>query len=116
VECHTPFEKGKLVEKMKFAGGREFTMMFGSVTSSNITNDNETGIGTWMKEAFIQRFKSVDPQMGYIAPVVQKIDFNSIMPWTMYAGMKAGDIAAIYDYLRTIKGIKNKVTKIKIKQ
>jgi mono/diheme cytochrome c family protein len=115
-ECHTPFEKGKLVENMKFAGGREFPMMFGTVTSANITNDNETGIGSWSKDAFIQRFKAVDPQMGYIAPVVQKNDFNSIMPWTMYAGMKTGDLAAIYEYMRTIKGISNKVTKIKMNQ
>jgi len=34
----------------------------------------------------------------------------------MYAGMKTGDLAAIYDYLKTIKGITNKVTKIKMKQ
>lgn len=116
VECHTPFEKGKLVENMRFAGGREFPMMFGSVTSANITNDNETGIGAWSKEAFILRFKGMDPQLGYIAPVVQKNDFNSMMPWTMYAGMKTGDLAAIYDYLRTVKGIRNKITKIKMKE
>jgi len=39
-----------------------------------------------------------------------------MMPWTMYAGMKTTDLAAVYDYLRTIKGIKNKVAKIKMKQ
>ena len=115
-ECHTPFEKGRLVENMKFAGGREFPMMFGTVTSANITTDNETGIGAWSKDAFVLRFKALDPQMGYIAPVIQKNDFNSIMPWTMYAGMKTDDLEAIYDYLRTIKGISNKVTKIKMSQ
>ena len=115
-ECHTPFKNGKLVDNMRFAGGREFPMSFGSVTSANITNDNETGIGAWSRDAFILRFKAVDPQTGYIAPVVQKIDFNSMMPWTMYAGMKTGDLAAIYDYLRTVKGIPNKVIKIKMNQ
>ena len=29
--------------------------------------------------------------MGYIAPVVQKNDYNSVMPWTVYAGMKTND-------------------------
>ena len=115
-ECHTPFEKGKLVENMKFAGGREFLMKFGKVTSANITNDKQTGIGAWSKEDFIQRFQRVDPERGYVAPFVQDSDFNTVMPWTMYAGMKTSDLAAIYDYLRTIKGIAHKVTKFSMKQ
>jgi len=114
VECHTPFEKGRLVENMRFAGGREFPMIFGPVIASNITSDIETGIGAWTREAFILRFKTLDPSMGYIAPIVQKNDYNSVMPWTMYAGMKTNDLGAIYDYLRTINGIRNKVNKIKL--
>lgn len=31
-----------------------------------------------------------------------KPEFNSIMPWTMYAGMKEEDIIAIYAYLKTV--------------
>ncbi len=32
------------------------------------------------------------------------------MPWTLYAGMKEEDLGAIYDYLRSIKPVYNKVT------
>ena len=31
------------------------------------------------------------------------------MPWPLYAGMTEEDLGAIYDYLRTVKPIKNKV-------
>ena len=33
------------------------------------------------------------------------------MPWTMYAGMTNKDLEAIYDYLRSVKKIKNKVVR-----
>lgn len=31
------------------------------------------------------------------------------MPWTMYAGMTDEDLGAIYDYLKTIPAVRNKV-------
>ena len=31
------------------------------------------------------------------------------MPWSDYAGMTEDDLGAIYDYLRTVKPIKNRV-------
>ncbi|HYH55709.1 MAG TPA: cytochrome C [Anseongella sp.] len=51
--CHTPAEKGQLVEEMMFAGGRSFPVPGGTVTSTNITPHEGTGIGTWDKAAFI---------------------------------------------------------------
>jgi hypothetical protein len=45
----------------------------------------------------------------------QKVDFmkeyNTIMPWTMYARMTDEDLSAIYAYIRTLKPVKNAVTK-----
>jgi hypothetical protein len=32
------------------------------------------------------------------------------MPWTFYAGMTDEDLGAIYDYLRTVPPVKNKVS------
>ena len=34
---------------------------------------------------------------------------NSVMPWTMYAGMTDEDLSAIYDYLSTVAPIRNAV-------
>jgi mono/diheme cytochrome c family protein len=110
-DCHTPFEKGKYVEELYMAGGRVFEMPAGTVLSSNLTPDPETGIGNWTKDAFIQRFKAFRDS----ANAHQKVDFmreyNSIMPWVMYAGMTDEDLGAIYTYLRTFKPIKHSVVK-----
>jgi len=39
------------------------------------------------------------------------MEYNTAMPWTMYAGMTEQDLGAIYKYLRSLKPIKNKVEK-----
>jgi hypothetical protein len=111
IECHTQADKGQINQAMAFAGGRAFQMPDGStVTSANITTDEETGIGNYTKEAFIQRFK-LYADSAYVAPTVNAGEFNTIMPWTMYATMTTEDLGAMYTYLRTIQPIKNKVTK-----
>jgi hypothetical protein len=34
-------------------------------------------------------------------------EYNSIMPWMMYAHMEEDDLKAIYAYLKTVKPIEN---------
>jgi len=113
-ECHTQQEKGKPLPGLEFAGGFAFPLPFGIVRSANITPDEETGIGQWTKEQFIARFKSyAGPEAKTIPakPPFSEANLQSLMPWTMYAGMTEQDLGAIYDYLRTVKRIKNKVEK-----
>ncbi len=78
---------------MDFAGGFEFKMPIGTLRSANITPDSQTGIGNWTEEAFVSRFKMY-ADSSYQAPVLGKSDFNTIMPWRMYAGMKDSDLKA----------------------
>ena len=117
-ECHTkPDDKGQKLPGMDFAGGWEFNMStdkftYGFVTAANISPDPETGIGNWTKEAFVARFKAY-ADSSYKPPTLQKGEFQSVMPWMMYAGMTTSDIGAIYDYLRTVKPVKNKVEKFR---
>lgn len=109
-DCHTPMEKGEPVAGMEFAGGNEMILPFGTLRTSNLTPDLQTGIGSWTKEIFISKFKAYDPaQHGY--KEVKPGEFNSVMPWSMYAGMTEEDLGAIYDYLRTLKPIRNLVTR-----
>ncbi len=110
IECHTQVKRGQLIPELAFSGGREFPMPFGIIRSPNITPDVETGIGTWNEEAFVGRFKAY--QNPEAAPQVKENDFNTLMPWTMYAGMKEEDLKAIYAYLSTLKPIKNDVIRI----
>jgi mono/diheme cytochrome c family protein len=111
IECHTQADKhGKLLEGMSFAGGREFQMPWGIVRSSNITPDKGSGIGSYTEQAFINRFKAYDPTIHPLA-TVNKGDFNSIMPWSMFAGMTNGDLASVCQYLHSLKPIQNQVVK-----
>jgi hypothetical protein len=38
-------------------------------------------------------------------------EFNSVIPWTLYAGMSEEDLGAIYEYLKTVTPVKNLVQK-----
>lgn len=107
-DCHTQAEHGEPIKGMELAGGFEFKMPNGIVRSANITPDEETGIGSWTKEAFIAKFKSYSDSVFTSTPVKEG-ELNTIMPWMMYAGMKESDLGAIYEYLRTVKPIKNEV-------
>ena len=106
--CHTPENKGFKIEDLYMAGGFEFQMPGGTVRSSNITPHMETGIGTWSEQEFIDRFKMYDVPTDSL-PSSDAKDFNTVMPWKMYAGMKESDLKAIYTYLQTIAPIEHKV-------
>jgi hypothetical protein len=108
-ECHTKAVNGKPVPGMAFAGGFEFPFPNGQVVRSvNITPDEETGIGVWSEEDFISRFKFYDNPEGRKIKS-ESMEYNTPMPWTMYAGMTERDLGAIYTYLRSVTPVKNKV-------
>jgi mono/diheme cytochrome c family protein len=112
--CHTQQKKGKPIEGMEFAGGFEFILPGGIIVrSANLTPENETGLGTWTKEQFVQKFKSFDNSEAKNIKV-KAGELNTIMPWTGFAGMTVEDLESIYDYLRTLKPVKNKVVKLGI--
>lgn len=108
-DCHTPSEEGKPLEGMYLAGGQVFNFPAGVVRSLNITPDVETGIGSWSKEEFIARFRHYSSEEAHNVPVNIEKEFNTPMPWLMYAGMTDEDLGAIYDYLRTVPPINNRV-------
>lgn len=110
-ECHTKQEKGEHLEGMEMAGGFEFILgPMGIVRSSNLTPDEETGIGTWTEENFLARFH-VYSDSSYNSPLVQKGAMQTVMPWTMYAQMKDEDLSAIFAFIKTLKPVKNAVEK-----
>lgn len=110
IDCHTKQEKGEYVGEL-LAGGFEFSMGDGvTVRSANLTPDQATGIGSWTKDAFISTFKQYTDSV-FVLPRVAPGEFQTNMPWTMYAGMTEADLTAIYEYLRSLPPIKNKVDK-----
>jgi len=113
VECHTQVASGQIIPELSFGGGREFIFPDGSVVrSANITPDAVAGIGKWTEEMFVQRFK-IYADSTYVPHDIAPGAFNSVMPWTMYGKMEREDLAAIYQYLKTVKPIAQKVTKFK---
>jgi mono/diheme cytochrome c family protein len=111
MECHTKQEKGKVTGEF-YAGGFEFNFGNGTLLRSPNITPHETGIGNWNKQQFIQRFKMY-ADSTYVLPAVDmnKGEFQTVMPWTMYAGMTEEDLGAIFEYLKTVKPVNNTVVR-----
>jgi mono/diheme cytochrome c family protein len=108
--CHTPRQsRGKEgIPGKEFAGGVPFQLGSKVMWSKNLTPD-PTGIGTWSRQAFIALFKqheiAGDGSTG--ARSVARLEDNSFMDWTAYAGMTEEDLGAIYDFLRTLPPVRS---------
>ena len=88
MSCHTNDDDSP------FAGGLEFETPFGTIYSTNITSDPETGIGQWSLEDFTNAMRHGEaPDGKHLYPV---------FPYTSFAKASDEDIAAIYAYLKTI--------------
>src|SRR5262249_33579003 len=86
--CHTA--KGQPVN----AGGRRYDGPFGTVYSSNITPDRETGIGGWTDDQIVTATRSGRrPNGDRLLPV---------HPYPVFNGMAADDLKALTAYLRTV--------------
>lgn len=106
-ECHTKQERGKTVGE-PFAGGFRFPLPSGGFAySQNITPDPETGIGKWSREQFIALFKSRAAESAAFS--VKPGKRQTMMPWSSFGGMTETDLGAIYDYLRTVAPVKNRI-------
>ncbi len=113
-DCHTKMEKGNVIPGTEYAGGMTFCFNNDCATSSNITPDNETGIGLLSKEEFLNKFRFYRDPVSQSLPVLN--GHQTAMPWIFYSGMTDEDLGAIYAFLRTVPPIKNKVEKFSKKQ
>ena len=92
ISCHT--RKGG----EEFAGGLEFHSPLGSIYSTNITPDPETGIGKWSEEDFVKAMHDgVAPGGRRLFPA---------FPYTAFTKVSDDDVKAIYAYLKTLKPAK----------
>jgi hypothetical protein len=80
------------------------------VRSANLTPSHETGIGLWTEDIFLGKFKAYRDSTVRNKPV-KPHELNTIMPWTMYAGMTDGDLRSIFRYLQTVDPVEHKVEK-----
>jgi mono/diheme cytochrome c family protein len=106
-DCHTKFENGAYVGE-QLAGGREFALPNGKLYTPNLT-PHANGLGSWTEEMFVQRFKMYGE--NYVPEKLGPNDFQTIMPWMMYAGMNEDDLKAIFAYLKSLPPTDNKIEK-----
>ncbi len=70
--------------------------------ATNLTPDDETGIGTWTLDMFKGSLRT-GQHMGEGRPILPP------MPWYNYVEMTDEDIEAVYTYLQSIEPIRNPV-------
>ncbi|MDB6049317.1 MAG: cytochrome [Pseudomonas sp.] len=85
VVCHSS-KGGQL-----FAGGLKLDTPFGAIYSTNITPDDETGIGTWSPDAFKRAMRKGISRDGHL--------LYPAFPYQHFTRTNAADIADIYAYL-----------------
>src|SRR6202167_4830278 len=99
--CHSPKGPPSAVAGKEFTGGPPFDLPPFTVTPSNITQDKETGIGTW-SDADIKKLLRTGVRPNGV-PIA------SVMPVGFYGIITNGDMAALVASMRTIKPVSNKV-------
>lgn len=109
VECHTPHDdKNQLDLTRSYAGGWTMRGPWGRVVTANLTPDPNGFLGRATKAEFIGRFRAFAHMDAHNSPAVPP-GRNTIMPWLAFSKMTDQDLGAIYDYLRTVKPVANRV-------
>jgi mono/diheme cytochrome c family protein len=94
-DCHVS-NSGK-----SYAGGKSIPTPFGTIFSSNITPDVETGIGAWSEEAFKRAMREgVDRQGRQLYPA---------FPYDHFTKATSEDISALYAFLMSQTPVRNTV-------
>ncbi|MGH7392094.1 MAG: cytochrome C [Candidatus Rokuibacteriota bacterium] len=89
--CHT------VPEGQVNVGGRRYDGPFGTVYSTNITPDPETGIGGWTDEQIVAAIRlGRRPNGERLLPV---------HPYPVFNGMAAEDLKALVAFLRTVPAV-----------
>src|SRR2546428_4796210 len=84
-----------------FAGGLPLSTPFGTIHSTNITPDPDTGIGLWSGEDFLRAMHDgVDRAGRHLYPA---------FPYDHFTRMSALDVAAIYAFIMTRDPIRAEV-------
>ncbi|MEO9339833.1 cytochrome c [Mesorhizobium sp. SB112] len=94
--CHTA-EGGK-----SFAGGRAIASPMGTIWTTNITPDKETGIGNWTLDQFrAALYDGIRADGAHLYPA---------MPYENYRKLTEEDVRALYDYfMNEVEPVKNEI-------
>jgi mono/diheme cytochrome c family protein len=76
------------------AGGLPLVTPFGTLYTTNITPDRDTGIGNWPPEAFVRAMRHGVSRDGHF--------LYPAFPYVHYSKMSDGDISDVYAYLMSV--------------
>jgi hypothetical protein len=79
-----------------------FAGPWGVSYATNLTPDQDTGLGAWTEEIFINTMRT-GKHWGQSRPILPP------MPWPNYAQMPDDDLKAVFAYLRSIPALRNAV-------
>src|SRR5262249_19753316 len=97
--CHTPKgERGAPIFERDLSNGLTWDEPPFKVTASNITQDKETGIGSWTDDQIKTALRKGERPNG--------VKLAAIMPSDFYEILTPRDVDAIVAYLRTVKPVK----------
>lgn len=95
--CHTNFP-GEGEEAPSLAGGRALETPFGVFYSTNITPDDETGIGRWSEADFVRAMREgLSPEGEHYFPV---------FPYPAFSGLSDPDLADMKAYLDSLPPVR----------
>ncbi|HSG01867.1 MAG TPA: c-type cytochrome [Vicinamibacterales bacterium] len=129
-DCHTPWQMGPngpepdmtralsghpegieitkppaLTEQWNTSAAATFTAWtgpWGMSFTANLTPDQNTGLGIWTEEMFVNAIR-LGKHMGTSRDILPP------MPWQVYRNLTDDDLKAVFAYLRTITPISNHV-------
>jgi len=79
-----------------------FAGPWGVSYATNLTPDENTGIGVWSEDTFVKTLRT-GRHWGVARPILPP------MPWQNYSRMSDEDLKAIYAYLRSLSPVHNRV-------
>jgi nicotinate dehydrogenase subunit B len=88
------------------AGGKPLATPFGTVYSTNITPDGQTGIGNWSLEAFIRAMRQGISRDGH--------RLYPAFPYTSFKNTSDGDLKALYAYLMSQTPVRSRPPETKL--
>ncbi|HSC86823.1 MAG TPA: hypothetical protein VLC09_06110 [Polyangiaceae bacterium] len=99
VDCHAdPGERERSGQDAPLSGGHSWTLPVGTFYSSNITPDDETGIG-----------KRTDAEIARMLRHGVRPDGRALVPFMRFANLADDDLQAIVSYLRSMAPVHHQV-------
>ena len=100
--CHTPKgERGAPIYERDLSSGLSWDEPPFKVTAPNVTQDKETGIGSWTDEQIKTGLRKGQRPNG--------VQLAAVMPYDFYEILTDRDLNSIVAYLRTVKPVKQTV-------